>query len=193
MAGDRRAPTPVMSDTRNLAETVDPARRCNAGLVPAATGPQAPSGRVMIGQLVFREFLIAGFDAALDFQLGSCRWKKACTRTSGDGRRSGTDTSTPAASSCRALAPWRGSGREVFGWPCLVGASPRVADWGRRLRRGLAARRRCVPVEEEAGRGTSACPSGPALQAPTRPRNALREDHFREATTSRSCELVSFR
>jgi hypothetical protein len=40
----------------------------SSGLVPAATGPQEPSGRVMVGQLGPEEFLIMGFDAALDFR-----------------------------------------------------------------------------------------------------------------------------
>jgi hypothetical protein len=35
---------------------------------PAASGPVGPSGRVLVGQLGPDEFLIAGFDAALDFK-----------------------------------------------------------------------------------------------------------------------------
>jgi hypothetical protein len=48
-----------------------PAR--NSGQPPAATGASVLSGRVLVGELTQDEFLIAGFDAALDFKpsLGS--------------------------------------------------------------------------------------------------------------------------
>jgi len=48
-----------------------PARASGVGLTP--TGPSIPSGRVLVGQLGDDEFLIASFDAALDFKpsLGS--------------------------------------------------------------------------------------------------------------------------
>lgn len=45
----------------------------SSGQPLAASGPPAPSGRVLVGQLGADEFLIAGFDAALEFKptLGS--------------------------------------------------------------------------------------------------------------------------
>ena len=43
-----------------------PVRSSDLPLAPS--GPTAPSGRVLVGQLGPDEFLIAGFDAALDFK-----------------------------------------------------------------------------------------------------------------------------
>jgi hypothetical protein len=54
-------------DNYDILVSFRPSMRAS-GLVPASTGPQQPSGRVMVGQLGPDEFLIMGFDAALDFR-----------------------------------------------------------------------------------------------------------------------------
>ncbi len=61
-----------------LARFHPPARNASPATAPA--GPVIPSGRVLVGQLGPDEFLIAGFDAALDFKpsMGSEYTKAQC-------------------------------------------------------------------------------------------------------------------